>query len=271
MKVSKLLAFVAMFAFSFSSFATNVAKGIYSNDADGIRQCLADLSAGTAVGYMPTLDSPITSKRFEIKKVGSGGACLIKARVTGDDGKGTQVATVSVTEGFEYGVFGKELRMKVCSNQFGNILFPKAKVAEKQPEPAPVPVASAAPATQVNVVQVVNVEQPSPAPAPASSTNSCNTGKCETFVTKTRTPRTDGKCVTETNIGYLIQVGKDGGSTQLVAMLVDANIKPITGGKVVKVGQFNVSGDCDKDQASLVKEWDKTRAELGLPSICTLS
>lgn len=167
---AKIIAFVAIALISFSSFATNVEKGIYADDDDGVKQCLADLSAGTAVGYTPTLHNPIVSKKFEIKKVGPGGACLTQARVTGDDGKGMQVATVSVAEGFGVGVLKKdgkviESRMETCSNLYENILFPKAKVAEKQPEATQV----SAPATQVVVVQEVKVEQQTTTPATTPS------------------------------------------------------------------------------------------------------
>lgn len=170
-----------MVLISFSSFATNVARGIYADSADGLKQCLEDVSNGSAVGYTPTLKNPITSTDFEIKKVGAGGACLTKARVTGDGGKGLQVATVAVAEGFGYGVLEKngsvvEYRMKACSNHFGGIFVPKAKVAEKQPEATPAPAPVAQPSVVQNTTVIAIVETPS-APAvttpPASECKDC--------------------------------------------------------------------------------------------------
>lgn len=245
------------------SFAANPAKGIYADTAEGLKQCLSDRADGKAVDYVPTLDNPIVSKKFDIKKVGQNGACLTKARVTGDDGKGMQVATVSVSPAFEYGIMEKngtvvEYRMKACSNHFDSIHFPAAKVVEKKHEPTPVPppVKVAEPAPVPVVVQ----------PAPAATCTTCREG----FVVTSRTPRTDGKCITVTNVGYRIQITKDGKSNRLVARLVDANISPIPGSPVVYVGNANVSGDCVKDEDSLIAAWEQTRAGLLLPPYCEI-
>jgi len=205
MKVSKLIAFIAIALVSFSALATNVAKGIYSNNEEGVKQCLADLSAGTAVGYIPTLHNPIVSKKFEIKKIGTGGACLTKARVTGDDGKGMQVATVSVAEGFGVGELKKngvviESRMETCSNLYENILFPKVKVAERPPETTPAPEPAAQPSVVQNTTVIVVVQPAQPtatvtAPATTTAVESCGDGCYLGFSLEKAVPRTDKRCV----------------------------------------------------------------------------
>lgn len=179
MKVSKLIVFIAMVLVSFSSFATNVAKGIYENNTAGLKKCWEDAVQGKAVGYEPTTKNQLTSTDFEKKTVGKGGACLTGAYVREDKGSKVYVGTVFVSEGFEYGEQTKgkvtAYRMVKCSNPFQGIYFPTVKLSERQSEPAQA--TTQPPASQVIVVQEVKVEQQAPtptvAPTPAVECKDC--------------------------------------------------------------------------------------------------
>lgn len=108
---------------SFSAFSANSAKGIYENDAVGLKQCLDDAKNGAAAGYKPSTNNPLTDKTFKKKVVGKGGRCLTGAYVREDKDSPVTRGVVYVAEGFVYGEQkstkgSSSFRMWECSNPF---------------------------------------------------------------------------------------------------------------------------------------------------------
>ncbi len=197
-QIVKFLAALVVALVALPSVAENLEKGIYADTIAGQMKCLADVAAGKAKWYKPSLDQPVTSPAFTKRTVAERGACLVRARVTGDDGNASQIATVAVPAGFAYAELisgGKtiEMRMAACNNLFKEVLYPPA-VAPATTSSVAVTTATGAVSVSVTVNNSVTVNAGATAPA-ATPAATCE-ADCQAKLAQEKVEkRTDGACV----------------------------------------------------------------------------